>query len=188
MEKVSPPEQGCLTTCCMNHDTSIPEKLQKHAEELSPAGLLRSKEFTMSSYLTAKQRSHRVNLLGWWIGNARDSLQLRNRTIDMAIRIFDLYCHKQYQKIKETAETSSKSLELVHTLDNFREGKLTATTCFFSAAKFYEVYPPSLQNFIHGQEDCLTKHAVIEKELELMVTIDCRYDVALITDWFDLYS
>jgi len=95
--------------------------------------------------------------LGWWIGNAKDSLLLRNRTIDIAIRIFDLYCYKKNQGAKEAAELSKKNSKTLHTLDNSIEGKITAAACFFSAAKYNEVYPPSLSNFIYNQEDCLTR-------------------------------
>ena len=73
-------------------------------------------------------------------------------------------------------------------MDNINEGRLTATACFFSASKFYEVYPPSLDSFIYYHQDCLTRQAVIQKEADVMLNIDCRYDIALITDWFSLYS
>jgi hypothetical protein len=38
--------------------------------------------------------------LGWWIKASRDLLELKFRTIDLAIKLFDNYCYLKFQQGK----------------------------------------------------------------------------------------
>jgi hypothetical protein len=96
--------------------------------------------------------TNRAAILGWWINQARDTLKLKNRTIDLAIRLFDYYCFKKYEESKKEGIRNKKG-EPLHILDCRKEAKLTATTCFFSASKFEEIYPPVLNDFLYYEND-----------------------------------
>lgn len=119
--------------------------------------------------LNSRQLANRTTLLGWWITTARDCLELRYRTIDIAIKLFDYYCHLKYQQslsnpgksLEGNKRMSKAKTKGDHILDCRDESNLTATACFFSTAKFNEIYPPSLNDFIYFDEDKLNKQSVV---------------------------
>ena len=135
--------------------------------------------------------ANRAAILGWWINKARDTLKLKNRTIDIAIRIFDYYCFKKYEESKKEG-IKNKRKEPLHILDSRYETKLTATTCFFSASKYEEIYPPVLNDFLYYENDKYSdkveREAVIQREVEIIYLTNVNYTISLITDWFDLFS
>ena len=77
--------------------------------------------------------------------------------------------------------------EVKHILDSLYETKLTAIACFFSAAKFNEIYPPCLHDFNFEQEEFISGQAIIERELEIFKSTNCNYNFSFLTDWFNLY-
>ena len=90
----------------------------------------------MPEYMTVKQMVNRAILLKNWLEKSKEFLELKNRTIEIAIRLFDCYCHLKHQQNEKKGERKSKCGRVEHILDNQNEGKLTVLACFFSAAKF----------------------------------------------------
>jgi hypothetical protein len=77
---------------------SLPDPQMFSMAEIPPgneaqAESLRSREFTIPEALSERQVANRSSLLGWWIKASRDLLELRFRTIEIAIKLFDNYCY-----------------------------------------------------------------------------------------------
>jgi hypothetical protein len=155
----------------------------KDAQDQAYVALLKIRDFCLPDALTPIQMKNRTNLLAWWLKNARDCLGLRWKTIDIAIRLFDLYC---WRKLEQSRAEPSTKKKVAHVLDNVRESKLSLTACFFSAAKYNEIYPPCLNDFIYYDES-IERSAVILREVEVVLLTKCGYTIATITDWADLH-
>ena len=84
------------------------------------------------------------------------------------MRLFDCYCHLKHQEHHKKGEKKSKNGRTEHILDNQNESKLTVLACFFSAAKFEEIYPPSLNDFLYDNDHNYPKKTVILRELDII--------------------
>lgn len=65
----------------------------------------------------------------------------------------------------------NKKGEVVHILDNKYESQLTILTCFFSAAKYEEIYPPALNDFLFtgsSEKEKVERKAVIAREVDII--------------------
>ena len=105
---------------------------------------------------------NRAKLLGWWINTAKEVLDLKWKSIDLAIRLFDYYCEKKYEQAAREGLRNSRG-HTPHILDSKAESVLVATTCFFSAAKYNEIYPPLLNDFIYFDQEALINLDVVKK-------------------------
>ena len=146
--------------------------------------MARGKDFRLPLGLTSQQQMVRSSLMGWWIKTSEECLELKHRTIEIAIKIFDIYCWKKYGvALKEAQKPSSEFAR--HILDIPYEYKLTMTTCFFTASKYEEIYPPCLNDFVYYNEQFLTRKAVLEKEVDILQNVD--YNIALLSDFYEVY-
>ena len=117
-------------------------------------------------------------------------MELKYRTIDIAIRLFDFYSFKVYEQNLLNGFRNNDG-DIVHILDSSYESKLSALTCFFMAAKYEEIYPPILNDFLYYEEnnkiDKIDRDAVLQREIDIIKKTDVKMTISLITDWFNLY-
>ena len=148
--------------------------------------LLRNKEFVMKK-IHPQFVLNRKQVLESWILRANFSLKLKWKTIELAIRLFDYYCEKKYEQAERQGLRNSRG-HTPHILENKSESILVATTCFFSAAKYNEIYPPLLNDFTYFESETLTNLAVVKKEIDVINVTQVNYTIALVSDWFEVLA
>lgn len=57
----------------------------------------------------------------------------------------------------------------------------------FSAAKYYEIYPPGLSDFIYYFGSNFTKQQVIRKEIDILRLTNFAFTISNATDWYEYY-
>ena len=73
---------------------TLPSELNDDPDVL----ILRKKDFAAPEILDSRQTANRMNLLGWWVKTSNEYMDLKWKTIDLAIRLFDYYTSKKYEK------------------------------------------------------------------------------------------
>lgn len=81
-----------------------------------------------------------------WLVDVHRKFKLRHETLFMAVNLLDRYM-----------DTATEPLQK-------NKFQLFGVTCLFIAAKFEEIYPPSLSDFVYVCADTYTSEMVLEME------------------------
>lgn len=81
-----------------------------------------------------------------WLVDVHRKFKLRHETLFMAVNLLDRYM-----------DTATEPLQK-------NRFQLFGVTCLFIAAKFEEIYPPSLSDFVYVCADTYTSEMVLEME------------------------
>lgn len=69
-------------------------------------------------------------------------------------------------------------------MEKKENGELILLTCSFTAAKYHEIYPPSLNDFIFIFNDRFRKHQVVLKEVEILALTDFNLAMPVLSTWY----
>lgn len=89
-----------------------------------------------------------------WLVDVHRKFRLRQETLFMAVNLVDRYLEK-------TEESVPKA-----------KFQLFGVTCLFVAAKFEEIYPPSLSDFVYVCADTYTAGQILEMEGLILNALD----------------
>lgn len=149
---------------------------------------LRSEELTAGFKLTAKQASMREKLVAALLENGKRYLELKERTVEGAIRLFDLYCARMAEGVimgeGGQVGTTERGRNVLEKKD---EAQLAIVACLFSFCKYHEIYPPAISDILFIFGDRFTKGDVIRKENEVLHITGFGYEVSCISKWYDHY-
>lgn len=90
-----------------------------------------------------------------WINEVHMQFRLAAETYQMAVAIIDMYL----QKVKDTKRSH---LQLV------------GVTALFLAAKYEELYPPALSDFVYITDDSYTARQILLMELQIFKALGCN--------------
>lgn len=90
-----------------------------------------------------------------WINEVHTQFHLVGETFQLAVAIIDLYL----QKVKDTKRSH---LQLV------------GVTALFIAAKYEELYPPAIADFIYITDDTYSGKQIRQMELQIFKALDCN--------------
>lgn len=70
-------------------------------------------------------------------------------------------------------------------MENRENSDLIMLTCSYTAAKYNEIYPPSLSDFIFIFNDYFQKIQVVIKEVEVLAITEFNLSMPLLSTWFE---
>jgi hypothetical protein len=148
---------------------------------------LRTQELTAGYKLTHKQASTREKLVATMLESGRRYLELRDKTVEMAIRLFDLYCLRLAEGVVFEEGKLGRLEKGRNLLERKDEAHLSLVACLFSCSKYHEIYPPSLSDFLFISGDKHTKGEVIRREIDVLHITEFGFEVSCISRWFEHY-
>ena len=69
-------------------------------------------------------------------------------------------------------------------MEKKENGELILLTCSFTAAKYHEIYPPSLNDFLFIFNDRFQKLQVLLKEVEILVLTGFDLSTPVLSTWY----
>jgi len=124
----------------------IMRQMQREGELLLPCPDYMNRQV----HVNAKMRS----ILNDWLVDVHKKYKLRSETLFLAINIIDRYL--------ELRATAQRHLQLV------------GVTAMFIAAKFEEVYPPQIKDFVYVTDKAYSKDDMINMECQILTVLEFK--------------
>lgn len=105
-----------------------------------------------------------------WLVDVHRKFKLRSSTLFMAINLVDRF-------LQNTAESVSKS-----------RYQLFGITCLFIAAKYEEIYPPGLGDFVYVCADTYSASQILDMESLILNTLEFNLVYSSSLQLFGIYS
>jgi hypothetical protein len=135
--------------------------------------------------LPPKLELNRIRLMEWAVVAGWDTLELKWKTVELAMRMFDYYLYLfEAEKEKTKSSKGQKAKKVPHLLDNLDACKLTMITILFSCSKYNEIYPPCLSDFSYVCNDKYGRTEILFKEVEIIEKTNCAYAMTTVEHWY----
>lgn len=105
-----------------------------------------------------------------WLVDVHRKFKLRSSTLFMAINLIDRY-------LQATTESVTKS-----------RYQLFGITCLFIAAKYEEIYPPGLGDFVYVCADTYSTSHILEMESKVLNTLEFDLVYSSSLQLFGIYA
>lgn len=134
-----------------------PSQCSEYAQDIFEYYKIREAQFRCPDYLSSQidiTETMRSILVDWLV-EVQESFELNHETLYTAVKMVDLYLSR--------TPVPKEDLQLVG-----------AVACLISC-KLDERIPPSLDDFVYVCDDAYTRHDIVEREIQMISTID--YDL-----------
>lgn len=154
------PEEAANPQCVTEYMSDIYKRL--HHEELSH--LPEPDYMERQPHINARMRAILVD----WLVDVHKKYKLRTETLFLAVAIIDRFLERRH--------TARQQLQLV------------GVTSMLIAAKFEEIYPPEIKDFIYITDRAYTREEVINMEVYMLQMLDFSFCSPTAAHFFERYQ